>query len=324
MKKAAALVLAAAATLVAPAARSEDVVRVGALKAVHYSTLWYLPQVGPKYGLKFEVIEFKKGLDAMEAMKTGAIDIASSAADGAISARASGVPIYVVAGFSKGGIMIIGRSDLALKSIADLKGRKVGIVRGGAQELALLMELARAGLTSSDRGDKDVQLIYLMSYPSLNEALATKNVDAICQIEPQAAIAVSRGFGKEILRPYGSELGMPVKVVTMSAKLYDERRAVAAKVLQALVDATKLFTEKPDAAKKFYTEVVFKGNLTPQEFDAAVANSPFTVDVTVDHVQKTIDAMMKFGVGRMATPPVAKDFVKTDLLLAAKKALGVK
>jgi NitT/TauT family transport system substrate-binding protein len=324
MKKLAGMLLGLAVLCVPNPAGADEVVRVGALKAVHYSALWYLPEMGPKYGLKFEVIEFKKGLDAMEAMKTGAIDIASSAADGAIAARASGVPLYIVSGFSRGGIMIVGRSDLALKSVAELKGKKVGVVRGGAQELALLMELAKAGLTSADEGDKDVQLIYLSSYPSLNEALATRNVDAICQIEPQAAIAVAKGFGRELLKPYGSELGMPVKVVTMTAKFHDERRGAAAKVMQAFVEATKLFLEKPDVPKKFYSEVVFKGNLTPQEYDAAVANSPFSVDVTVEHVQQTIDAMLKYGVGRMSTPPAAKDFVRLDLLSAAKKALEMK
>lgn len=319
----AALVLLGA--LAAPPLAAQDVVRVGALKAVHYATLWYLPELSAKYGVKFEVVEFKKGLDAMEAMKAGSIDMASSGADGPIAARASGVPLYIVSGFSKGGIMIVGRSDLSMKSVADLKGKKVGAVRGGAQELALLMALSRAGLTWSDKpGEKDVQIVYLMSYPSLNETLATKNVDAICQIEPQAAIAVSKGFGKELARPYDTELGMPIKAVSMTAKFYDEKRALATKAITAFAEATKLFMEHPDVAKKFYTETVFKGNLTPQEYDAAIGNSPFSLDITPEHIQLTIDAMVKFGVGRMASPPQAKDFVKTEALQAAKKTLGMK
>src|SRR5207247_1716345 len=160
----AALALLLASTL-GTRARAEDVVRVGALKAVHYTAFWYLPEVGPKHGIKFEVIEFKKGLDAMEAMKAGAIDMASSGSDGPIAARAAGVPVYIVAGFSKGGVMLVGRNDLAIKGVAGLKGRKVGVVRGGAQELALLMTLGKAGLTWSEKGDKDVQLVYLTSYP---------------------------------------------------------------------------------------------------------------------------------------------------------------
>jgi NitT/TauT family transport system substrate-binding protein len=38
----------------------------------------------------------------------------------------------------------------------------------------------------------------------------------------------------------------------------------------------------------------------------------------------TTDVMAKYGTGKMAKPPVAKDWVKTDLLDAAKKSLNVK
>ena len=34
--------------------------------------------------------------------------------------------------------------------------------------------------------------------------------------------------------------------------------------------------------------------------------------------------MVKTGVGRMSKPPLAKDWVKTDLLDASKKSLGIK
>jgi NitT/TauT family transport system substrate-binding protein len=34
--------------------------------------------------------------------------------------------------------------------------------------------------------------------------------------------------------------------------------------------------------------------------------------------------MYKTGVGRMAKPPAAKEWVKTDLLEAAKKSLNIK
>jgi NitT/TauT family transport system substrate-binding protein len=46
--------------------------------------------------------------------------------------------------------------------------------------------------------------------------------------------------------------------------------------------------------------------------------------VTARHIQVTTDTMVRTGVGRMARPPVASDWVKTDLLDAAKKSLNVK
>src|SRR5258706_15546363 len=109
----------------------------------------------------------------MEAMKAGAIDMAWSGSDGTIAAYASGVPLYIVAGFSKGGVMLVGRSDLSIKSVADLKGKKVGVERGGAQELALLMTLGQEGLRSSDKaGEKAVRRVLLAMYRNVVEAPA--------------------------------------------------------------------------------------------------------------------------------------------------------
>src|SRR5947209_20570582 len=120
-----------------------------------------MKEIAPKYGLKIEEKIFAKGLDIIPGILSGDIDIAASALDAAIAGRAAGSPVYVVAGFAKGGVRIVGRSDLTLKSIRDLKGRKVGVARGGAQELCLLAERKKHGLTWSERGDKDVQLVYL-------------------------------------------------------------------------------------------------------------------------------------------------------------------
>ena len=68
------------------------------------------------------------------------------------------MPIFIVAGFAKGGARIVGRADMKWKSVADLKGKKVGVARGGAQELVLLAELGKHNLTFSDKPGKDVQL----------------------------------------------------------------------------------------------------------------------------------------------------------------------
>src|SRR5262245_7559275 len=112
-----------AVTLSSGVLHAEDVVRLGNLKFAHYGAVWYMKEIAPKYGLKIEEKIFGKGLDIIPAIIAGDIDIAASALDAAIAGRAAGAPIYVVAGFAKGGVRIVGRSDLHLKRIADLKGK---------------------------------------------------------------------------------------------------------------------------------------------------------------------------------------------------------
>ena len=314
--------LLAASLLVALPARAEEVVRLGNLKFAHYGAVSYMKEHCAKFGLKVEEIVFPKGIDIFPAIVKGEVDLAASAADAAIANRAGGGPIFVVAGFAKGGARLVSRPDLPLKTVADLKGHKVGVARGGAQELLLLAELAKANLTWSDKPGKDVQIFY-MAFADLNQALKQKQIDAMCQSEPQSSQAINKGFGKEMLKPYDTPLGEPVRVLVMTEKLYKERPKVAEKVLECFVDATRKFIAEPAFARKYVVEQMFKGQITAGDYDDALSNAAFTYDVTPEHIQVTTDLMAKYGVGKMAKPPVAKDWVRLELLGEAKKKLGV-
>jgi NitT/TauT family transport system substrate-binding protein len=320
--KAAALV-ALAGLMAAGGAQAQEVVRLGNLKFAHYGAVSYIKEIAPKCGIKVEERVFAKGLDVMSAILAGELDVGATASEAAISGRAGSAPIYVVAGFAKGGARLVGRSDLNLKSVKDLKGKKVGVTRGGIQEVLLLAELQQAGLSVSEQPGKDVQTV-LLAYADLNQALLGKHIDAMMQSEPQSSQAINKGYGSEILKPYNTPIGEPIRTMVMTEKFYKERRPVAEKFMRCFVEATKTFIDQPAVAEKYVRETVFKGQISSDDFQDAIGNSPYSYDVTPEHIQVTTDIMVKTGVGRMAKPPVAKDWVKTDLLEQAKKSLGVK
>jgi len=317
------LAAALALTLAAGPARAQDVVRLGNLKFAHYGAVSYMKDHCGKFGLKVEEIVFPKGIDIFPAIVKGEVDLAASAADAAIANRSGGGQIFVVAGFAKGGARLVAASDQSIRSVADLKGKKVGVARGGAQELLLLAELSKAGLTWSDKPGKDVLVVYL-PFADLNQALLQKQIDAMCQSEPQSSQAINKGFGKEVLKPYDTPLGEPVRVLVMTEKLYKERPQVAQRVLDCFVDATKKFIEDPKLAQKYVVEQMFKGQISADDFQDAMANSPYSYDVTPEHIQTTTDLMVKYGVGKLQSPPKATDWVKLELLQTAKKNAGVK
>ncbi|KQZ42503.1 ABC transporter substrate-binding protein [Duganella sp. Root1480D1] len=312
-----------AALMLAGGAQAQEVVRLGNLKFAHYGAVSYIKEIAPKCGIKVEERVFAKGLDVMSAVLAGELDVGATASEAAISGRAGGAPIYVVAGFAKGGARLVGRSDLNIKSIKDLKGKKVGVTRGGIQEVLLLAELQQAGLTVSEQPGKDVQTV-LLAYADLNQALLGKHIDAMMQSEPQSSQAINKGYGVEILKPYNTPIGEPIRTMVMTEKFYKERRPVAEKFMRCFVEATKTFIDQPATAEKYVRETVFKGQITSDDFQDAIGNSPYSYDVTPEHIQVTTDIMAKTGVGKMAKPPLAKDWVKTDLLEQAKKSLGVK
>jgi len=312
-----------AALLAAGGAQAQDVVRLGNLKFAHYGAVSYIKEIAPKCGIKVEERVFAKGLDVMQAIIAGELDVGTTASEAAISGRAGGAPIYVVAGFAKGGARLVARPDAGVKAVRDLKGKKVGVTRGGIQEVLLMAELQKAGLTADPAPGKDVQIIYL-AYADLNQALLGKNIDAMMQSEPQSSQAINKGFGVEVIKPYDTPIGEPVRTMVMTEKFHDTRRPVAEKFMRCFVMATNAFIKDRALAEKYVREVVFKGQITKDDFDDAISNSPYTYDITPEHIQTTTDIMVKTGVGRMARPPVAKDWVRTDLLDGAKKSLNIK
>lgn len=299
-----------------------DVVRLGNLKFAHYGAISYMKEIAPKYNLKIEERMFAKGIDIAPAIVAGQIDIAASAVDAAIAARAQNIPIYIIAGFAKGGARVVVGKNSDIKLVSDLKGKKLGVARGGAQELLILAELDQYGLTWSDRPGKDVQIIY-MAYADLNQALQSGNLDAISQSEPHASQAINMGYGVELLKPYDTPVGMPIRALIMTEAMYKERPDVATRVLQLFVDATSNFIRQPEIAEQYVRKEMFKNQITSQDYQDAIGNSPFSYDISVKHVQVTTDLMQKYGIGRMNNPPVATDWVKIDLLEAAKKSIGV-
>jgi NitT/TauT family transport system substrate-binding protein len=304
-------------------ARAADVVRLGNLKFAHYGAVSYIKEIAPQCNLKIEERVFAKGLDIVPAIIAGEIDVSASALEAAITGRATGLGVYVVAGFAQGGVRIVGRSDLNLKTIKDLKGRKVGVTRGGPQEILLFTELAANGLSWSDKPGKDVLIVYL-GFPDLNQALASRNIDAMSQSEPYSTQALNKKFGTEILKPYETALGAPIRALVMTEKMYKERRDVAQRFMNCFVTATRMFKADPKLAEKYVREAMFKNQLSGEDYRDAIVNAPFTEDISVAHVQLTTDYMMRYGIGKMSHAPLAADWVKLDLLDNAKKTSKLK
>ncbi len=310
-------------SLAAVSALAEDVIHLGNQKFVHYGAVSYMKELAPKYGLRIEEHFFAKGLDIVPAFISGDVDISASAMDGMIAGRAAGAPVFLVAGFAKGGTRIVKRTDLEAKTVAELKGRKIGVARGGAQHLALIGELMNNKLSFSEQPGSDVQILF-MNYTDVNQALMQKQIDAMCQAEPYATIAIANGWGIEVMKPYDTPVGECPKVLAMSEKLYRDRPEVAARVLQCFVEATRTFIDNPELAQKYTCETLFKGQVSAELYKQAMENCQYSYDLDEKIVQATIDFMVETGVGKMQKPPTAKEFLRTDLLVQAKQKLGIK
>ncbi|WP_374864662.1 ABC transporter substrate-binding protein [Brucella cytisi] len=108
-----------------------------------------------------------------EALSNGQLDFASYGAVPNTIGKANGLDTVLIASY--GGTTIFGaaRPDLDIKSIADLKGKRVAIQKATIIHWALIQALKNAGLTESD-----VTIIDLKNADQL-AAIAAKSVDAV-------------------------------------------------------------------------------------------------------------------------------------------------
>ena len=318
-----AIMLGAVAVLTVPASASaQDVVRLGNLKFAHYGAVSYMKEIAEKYGLKSRSGSSPRAWTSCRpsspARSTSARrGLGRPPSPAAPAARRS----IVVAGFAKGGARLVAGKDSGIKTLADLKGKKVGVTRGGAQELLLLAELAKAGLTWSDKPGKDVQ----HRLPGLRRpqpGAAAKQIDAMCQSEPQSSQAINKGFGVEMLqalrhadRRADPRAGDDREAVQREARTSPQRVHAAASSRRRDTSS-----QDPTLAEKYVRETDVQGPDQRRGFPGRHRQrAPTPTTSRAEHIQITTDLMEKYGVGRMATPPRAADWVKLDLLARRRR-----
>ena len=130
---------------------------------------------------------------AVEYISTGAGDFTSSAGAAALLARANKVPLTGVYIYSKPEwTALVVRKDSPLKSLADLRGKKIAATKGTDPYIFLLRALHTVGLTKND-----VQ-IFNLQHPDGRTALERGDVDAWAGLDPHMA-ATELGQGSRLI-----------------------------------------------------------------------------------------------------------------------------
>ncbi len=121
-------------------------------------------------------VEFKQGfdVDVLKLIGTGAINFGVAGGDEVLIARSRGVPVtYVGTWFQKYPVTVMALEGANIRTVADLKGRTVGVPgRYGATYIGLLALLDSAGLKESDVQLREVGFTQV-------QALTQGQVDAV-------------------------------------------------------------------------------------------------------------------------------------------------
>jgi len=144
---------------------------VGVIAAANKLDLW------SKKGIDVKLIPFTNGPTQVQAMAAGSLDIGYVGA-GAIWMPASGQAVVITPNEKTFGDFVLARPDSGIKSVQDLRGRKVGVPDSGSGEMILSLALEAAGMSF-----KDIQRIPL-DPPNVVSAFVSGQIDAAAIFSP--------------------------------------------------------------------------------------------------------------------------------------------
>lgn len=138
-------------------AQAETTLRIGYQKSSTLLTLLKrdgeLEKILARQGVTVSWHEFTSGLPLLEALNTGNVDITADVADTVpIFARAAGANFtyYAREAPSPQAQAILVPAGSGVRSVADLKGKKIAVTKAAGSHYLLLMALRQAGLSMND------------------------------------------------------------------------------------------------------------------------------------------------------------------------------
>lgn len=204
---------------------------------------------------KVEYVQLPSGPKQIQALAAGALDVSEGiGAPAVLVGAANGADIRVVGVTSRSpkafSVMV---TDPAIKTFADLKGKKVAGLRGSVVHQLFLEGLEEAGLT-----EKDVEF-FPMALSAASSALIAKRVDAALLVGTEALKAGQVG-ARVLLDGEGRLSGLSL-IVVRRAFLEENPQAVRT-YLDARRGIVERLEKNPDA---FRSLVSAETGLSPQD-----------------------------------------------------------
>jgi NitT/TauT family transport system substrate-binding protein len=316
-------------------AAAQDRPKIGVLKLTSSAPIFIGVEKGffKEFGVDPELVFFQAAAPIATALATGQVDVGATGLTAALfNIVLGGEKLWIVA--DKGRewpghplTAIVVQKELhdgGLRSLADLKGKRIGITQlGSTFHYHLGNVLEKEGMTLAD-----VKIVPLQAMGSAMEALKGKQVEAIMLPQPFPGTAEAQGFGK-ILAWGGDLFPWQIATVFYSNKFAGDRQR-ATNFMKGYVKAARYYhdavLQKEEGRIKpgtNYEEVVaitarYTGG-TPQVIRLGFPYQDRNGRLLVEDVGKQMTWWQKHGFIKAVIP--LKDIVDTRFLEAAIQAV---
>jgi sulfonate transport system substrate-binding protein len=252
-------------------------------------------------GIAVKWVEFSSGPPMLEAMNVGSVDYGAVGDSPPVFAQSAGAAIVYAAGqpVTNGqGILVPAQS--AIRSIADLKGKRIGFTKGSSAHNIVVQTLEKAGLTYAD-----ITPVYLTP-PDAGPAFANGSIDAWAIWDPYFAIGETKQNGRILVN---------ASDITKTNSFYIANRDFAKNhgaVLQQIVDVTAQAATWAEAHRDDVAKSLSAVTGIPLDIQTIAANrSSFAVGPMTDDIIATQQGVADrfFKLGLIPKPVVVCDAV---------------
>jgi len=235
-------------------ARGDDAVRhgmqIGALGALRSA----LPTVETKYGLKYEIKDFRDSTSALLALDQGELDVANTTSQHLVRAISEGMDVAWISGWGGGYNVLVARRGLdvptadetALK--AAILARKqqgkpitIGVPTGSLQHAKLLLYLKSLGID----GERDTRIVNI-PFPNHPRVLEAGEVDMAMTLCVFGAIAIDKGDATLVRHLFGDKSGKQEIGFIANRRLIRDKPALVQGIVSSHVEAMNMFIGNPD------------------------------------------------------------------------------
>ena len=203
---------------------------------------------------------------SMEAYQAGKLDAVAVTNGDALVMGSSGAKslIILVNDYSNGNDMVVAKPGI--KSLKDLKGKKIGVEIGVVDHLMLLVALENAGMKESD-----VELVNTKTNET-PQVLASGQVDAIVAWQPSSGQALKQVAGSTAVYTSAAAPGLLYDVLAVTPASYAAHRPDWVKVCTVWKKVVAYITDpktQDDAVKIMSARV----GLKPEEYKPLLAGT---------------------------------------------------
>lgn len=218
-------------------------------------------------GVDAEFLWFEYG-PSMDAFSAGKVDAVMVTNGDALVTGANGAKntIIMLTDYSNGNDMIVAKPGI--KSLQDLKGKKIGLEVGLVEHLMLLNALKKIGLSESD--------IQIVNTPTgqTPQVLASGQVDAIAAWQPNAGQALSAVAGSKAIYTSADEPGLIYDTITVSPQSLAQNREAWVKLV-SVWDKTLAYINDPATKADALKIMAARTGSTPADYASFIGGTHF-------------------------------------------------